>query len=334
MKLAVAALVRNEIDIVGAFLQHLDALFDYAVLMDHGSIDGTDRALAAACVRRSGWKMWRVEPVGHHQTAFSGIALRHLFQETDADIGMFLDTDEFLNVPDRASLLAAFARLTDADRIGEFQWRNAVPARTDARVIKPGEPIWLPPAASRLGKVVIPRRFYMRHGMQAHLGIGNHFLYYPPQNRVPADRVGEIVHLPIRSHTQLRSKVLAGAFAVTAQVQRLPKQCWHWYEILDRIGEGAVRDEDLVGFAVHYSERGLQTSHPVSWAELPGRGYIPTALNVAFGAPLALAADPLSLDPLRLIADIARRFQLEDLHKGELVLDGNRLRFVEKENRV
>ena len=79
MKLAVASLIRNEIDIIGGFLQHLDALFDYALLMDHGSIDGTDRAIAAACARRPGWDMWHVEPVGYHQTAFNGFALRHCF---------------------------------------------------------------------------------------------------------------------------------------------------------------------------------------------------------------------------------------------------------------
>jgi hypothetical protein len=48
VKLAVAALIRNESDIIGVFLQHLDALFDCAILMDHGSIDCTDRAIAAA----------------------------------------------------------------------------------------------------------------------------------------------------------------------------------------------------------------------------------------------------------------------------------------------
>ena len=250
MKLAVASLIRNEIDIIGGFLQHLDALFDYALLMDHGSIDGTDRAIAAACARRTGWAMWHVEPVGYHQTAFNGFALRHLFQHTDADVVMFLDVDEFINVPDRASLLAAFARLTDADCIGELGWRNAVPGRTDTRAISPGEPIWLPFAAGRFGKVVIPRHFYTRHGTEAHLGIGNHFLYYPPAIRVRAERVGEILHLPIRSHTQLQSKVLAGVFSVMAQVQRLPAQCWHWFDILDRIGEGTFRDDDLVGIAI------------------------------------------------------------------------------------
>jgi hypothetical protein len=334
VKLAVASLIRNEIDIIGGFLQHLDALFDYALLMDHGSIDGTDHAIAAACTRRTGWDMWHVEPVGYHQTAFNGFALRHLFQHTDADVVMFLDVDEFINVPDRGSLVAAFARLTDADSIGELVLRNAVPGRTDTRAISPGEPIWLPSAAGRFGKVVIPRHFYARHGTEARLGIGNHFLYYPPAKRVRAERVGEILHLPIRSHAQLRNKVLAGVFSVMAQVQRRPAQCWHWYDILDRIGEGTFRDEDLVGIAVHYGERGSQSSTPVSWVELPDNRFNLTALNVAFGRPLPPIAEPLAMDPVRLIASVARRFQMEDLDNGDLVLEADRLRFVPRENRT
>ena len=328
MKLAVASLIRNEIDIIGGFLQHLDALFDYALLMDHGSIDGTDRAMAEACARRTGWDMWRIEAVGYHQTAFNGFALRHLFQHTDADVLMFLDADEFINVPNRASLDAALARLTDADRIGELRWRNAVPGRTDTRAISPGEPIWLPPATARLTKVVIPRQFCVRHGAHVHISLGNHFLYYLPANRVPADHVGEILHLPIRSHTQLRSKVLAGVVSVMAQVQRRPAQCWHWFDILDRIAAGSLRDDDLIGIAAHYSEQGIQGTAPVSWAELPDNGFNLTALNVAFGRPLPPLDEPLAMDPVRLIASVVRRFQMEDLDNGDLVLEADRLRFV------
>ena len=332
MKLGVASLIRNEIDIIGGLLQHLDALFDYAVLMDHDSIDGTDRAIATACARRTGWDMWHVEPVGYHQAAFNGRALRHLFERTDADIIMFLDADEFINVPDRASLVAAFAQLTDVDRIGELKWRNVVPGRTDTRAISPGEPIWLPPVAGHLGKVVLSRQFCVRHGSEARMGLGNHFLYYPPANRVPADRVGEILHLPIRSHTQLRSKVLAGVFSVMAQVQRRPAQCWHWFDILDRIAEGTLRDDDLIGIAVHYGEQGSQSSTPVSWAELPDNGFNLTALNVAFGRPLPPIAEPLAIDPVRLIASVVRRFQMEDLDNGVLVLEADRLRLVPRES--
>jgi hypothetical protein len=164
VKLAVAALVRNEIDIIGTFLRHLDALFDYALLMDHGSIDGTDRAIDAACERRAGWTMWHIDALGYHQSAFSSIAVAHLMQHTDADVVVLLDADEFINVPDRASLVAAFCRLTDPDGVGSLVWLNAVPGRLDTRLINAGDTIWLPACASRLGKAVIPRVFHARHG--------------------------------------------------------------------------------------------------------------------------------------------------------------------------
>jgi hypothetical protein len=224
--------------------------------------------------------------------------------------------------------------MTDADRIGELVWRNGVPGRTDTRAISPGEPIWLSSVAASFGKVVIPRHFYLRHGREAHLGLGNHFIYYLPANRVPADRLGEILHLPVRSHTQLISKVLAGAFSVMAQVERRPAQCWHWYDILDRMSEGTLRDADLLGIAAHYSEHGVQTSTPVSWAELPQNGYALQALNVAFGRPLPPVDAPLAMDPVRLMASIVRRFQMEDLENADVVLEGNRLRFVPRESRT
>lgn len=103
MKLAAVAMVRNETDIIGAFLRHLDALFDYAVLMDHGSTDGTDRAWEAACAQRPGWTMWHLEPVGYHQTTFNAFAMNHVMKTTDADAVIFMEADEFIDTPDPAA---------------------------------------------------------------------------------------------------------------------------------------------------------------------------------------------------------------------------------------
>lgn len=333
MKLAVASLIRNEIDIIGTFLQHLDALFDYALLMNHHSIDGTDRVMQAACARREGWTMWQVEPTGYHQTAFSGFALRHLFAHTDADIVMFLDADEFIDVLDRAALEAAFAPLVAIGDVGGFRWRYTVPNCFDERTIVTGEAMWRAPQMSPLGKVVISRAFHQQHGHEAHLAIGNHGLYYGPDRVVPSIRVGDILHMPIRSHQQLKSKVLVGAFSVMSLATRSPLLCWHWYDILWRIAEGTLCDEDLIGIAAHYGEEDTQTSKPMSVAELQAAGFTQTALNVAFGQPLPPITDALSIDPARLVAISLRRFQIEHETTGsQLILDGNRLRFLPNEN--
>ncbi|MEJ0018243.1 MAG: glycosyltransferase family 2 protein [Acetobacteraceae bacterium] len=335
MKLGVITLIRNEIDIVGSFLRHIDALFDYALLLNHHSIDGTRSLLEQACARRPGWTVWQVEPVGYHQTAFSQFALRHLLLHTDADVVMFLDADEFIDVADRASLEAAFARLTDADRVGYLRWRNIIPARLDSRTIVPGEAVWRAPTRLQLGKVVVPRPFYARHCETVRLTAGNHAFYFEPEESVPIIDVGEILHLPIRSHEQIKGKVLAGVFSVMARAEREPLQCWHWYDILWRIGDGTLRDDDVIGMAVHYGVPGSQTTVPVAWDDLPARDFTPTHLGVAFGPPMSAVVDaPPSIETARLVATVLRGFQVEDVRGSTLALDGNRLRFVTDEGRA
>ena len=333
MKLAVAALIRNEIDIIGPFLQHLDALFDYVLLMNHHSIDGTDPVMESACAHRAGWSMWQVEPRGYHQTAFCDFALRHIFAHTQADIVMFLDADEFIDVPDRASLEQAFAPLVDSGNVGSLRWRFTVPQHLNERTISLGEPIWRAPQMASVGKAVIPRTFHEWHGHEAHLAIGNHGLYFGPDRPVHSVHRGEILHLPIRSHQQLKSKVLAGAFSVMSIATRSSLFCWHWYDILWRIADGTLRDEDLIGIAAHYSEQGEQTSKPMSFVDLEASGFTRTNLNVAFGRPLPPVHGPLSVDPARLVASSLRDFQIEEeTTGGELMLDGNRLCFIPQEN--
>ena len=329
MKLAAVTMVRNEMDIIGAFLRHLDALFDYALVMDHHSIDGTDRVLADACANRPGWTMWHLEPVGYHQTLFSSFALRHMMSNTDADIVVFLDADEFIDVAGRAPLERACETLSDADRVGLLFWRNTVPERLDARAIQPGEPIWRAPALASFGKVVIQRPFFIRHGHEAQLTIGNHGLFYNPELVVPFDCVGEILHLPVRSHTQIKGKVVAGVFSTMAQAARLAVQNRHWFDILYRIADGTLRDDDLIGIAVHYGQTD-SVRLPVSRTELVTAGYTLAPLEVAFGRGFESAAEPSWVDPVRLIASILRAYQVEDARNSELVLQGNRLCIVPK----
>lgn len=172
MKLGGAVMGRNEIDIIGTFLRHLDTLFDYVLVMDHGLLDGTDRIIAEACARRPGRTVWRVEAVSYHQSEFSTFALRHLLQATDADCVVLLDADEFIDTLDRASFEAALAAAADPDCVGVLHWLNAVPCRFDSRAIDPGEAIWVAKAPGPLGKVAISRAFCDRHGNEGRLGVG------------------------------------------------------------------------------------------------------------------------------------------------------------------
>ena len=327
MKLAVVTLVRNEIDIIATFLRHLDALADYALLMDHGSIDGTSELIDHVCTKRDGWTRWHVEPAGYHQGGFSIFALQHLIQHTDADVILFLDADEFINATDRASLEASLAALLISGRLGLLRWRNTIPEHLETRTIVPREVIWRAPSLSRLGKVVISRRFLAENRREIRLGPGNHVLWYGDEQAIPSDPVGELLHLPIRSHAQMRTKVLTGVFATMARAARDPAQSWHWYDMLWRIADGTLSDADLTGIAAHYSEPDNRSPEPLATAALPAHGFTRSRLEVAFGRELPELPDPPPLDPVRLVATILRRFKVEDERENELYLDGDRLRF-------
>lgn len=128
MKLAVFTTLRNEADVAPAFLAHLGALFDYALLMDHGSSDGTAALLASACRHRPGWRHWTVELAGNHQQAVANFAWRWLIEHTDADIVVPLDADEFIDVPDRPTLEARFAGLDAQTSPGRFAGATVCPS--------------------------------------------------------------------------------------------------------------------------------------------------------------------------------------------------------------
>ena len=122
--------------------------------------------------------------------------------------------------------------------------------------------------------------------------------------------------------------MLAAAFAVLQLVTRAPGQSWHRFDILWRIADGTLRDKDLIGIAAHYSEPGVQGTKPMSHAALAADGYSRTTLDVVLGQPLPPVAEPLSIDPVRLVATILRQFRPEDIRNDTLLLDDDRLRFA------
>ena len=319
MRTAVVAVLRNERDIARAFLSHLSALFDYAVLMDHASVDGTEMLLAAACDARQGWVRWRVEVPGHHQARFCAFAQRHLFATTDADMVVFLDADEFIDVPDRGTLERALADIPRGRVAGMFTWVDCVPARLDVPEFRLGDAIWAHGAAEPFPKIVVPRCFFeatsgaLRPTSGAHTvfpGDGGDLAYHP---------VGALLHVPLRSLAQLRLKTVTGNLSVMARLDNGTQENSHWFEALRRLAEGDLDERDLMTLARRYGHR------PQSWSGvLADDGFAFRRLDVA-SAPLDLPLLP-AVDPWRVVAAVIRDWRAEDGRDLPLVLDGNVLR--------
>jgi len=98
MRLVGVAMVRNEADIVEAFVRHNMTVVDALTVVDHGSVDGTTEILSAL---RAEVLALTVEPeseLAQHQPEVLTRVARTAFGR-GADVVFPLDADEFLLPP-------------------------------------------------------------------------------------------------------------------------------------------------------------------------------------------------------------------------------------------
>ncbi|HWA26120.1 MAG TPA: glycosyltransferase family 2 protein [Lacunisphaera sp.] len=103
------ALVKNEADVVEAFVRHTLAWVDHLLVLDHDSTDGTREILRA--LRREGLplQLFTDDALGYLQEFRTTHLARLAAREAAADWVLPLDADEFLCGPDRAALEAELA---------------------------------------------------------------------------------------------------------------------------------------------------------------------------------------------------------------------------------
>src|SRR5690349_9696321 len=109
MRLLGAAQVRNEADIVEAFVRHNLTVLDGLVIVDHGSIDATPDILRRLIGEGLPVFLGHETAPEFDQQAMKNGLVRHVFASSDAEWVFPLDADEFVKTPSRAALEAALA---------------------------------------------------------------------------------------------------------------------------------------------------------------------------------------------------------------------------------
>ena len=215
MKLWGVAMVRNESDVIEAFVRHNLTVLDGLIVVDHGSSDATMPILTALCQERLPLIVKRADAPGYLQSEIMTIAAREAFATARADAVFTLDADEFLRVRSRQDLEAALAALP-AMHVGRVAWPTylADPAAGEADILAVLRSArrWrgrkLPHSPSMTRKVVLTSAFAREPS--ANLTMGNHGVILgndlgssPPMPGIDLDRaVATVCHVPVRSASQ------------------------------------------------------------------------------------------------------------------------------------
>lgn len=124
-------MARNNGDVIHAFMEHLLALFDHAVIIDHRSTDGTKEYLDALADRYpQQLSLYHFLDEGFYQSELMTWIARNKAACREADWLFFLDTDEFLPFGDRSAFDAALYAFRD-EAVIRMPWKNLAPVTYD-----------------------------------------------------------------------------------------------------------------------------------------------------------------------------------------------------------
>lgn len=248
MRLIGVSMVRNEADVIEAFVRHNLSVLDALTVIDHGSRDGTTDILAALQDEGLPLRLVADAEPGFFQAKQLTLAAREALARERADFVFPMDADEFLKVPSRERLEQALADVPP-DEHAAMHWLTYVPELrdSDAHALRPADLRWrLKEERHGSYKAIIGRSF-LRPAQ--YLISGNHLVDDPTQEKPPrhvrlSREVVALAHLPVRSSAQLERKVMQGYKAHLATKPDNGQHAFHWRDLHDEIEAGGKLGAD------------------------------------------------------------------------------------------
>ena len=300
------SMVRNEADIVEAFVRHNAAVLDGMAIIDHGSIDATLPILTALAREKLPLVLIKSATPGYLQEQITTATARDVFAQTGADFVVPLDADEFLKVPSRDAFDRALLAIPPQMN-GLLHWLTYVPdfaKAKDGTLALLGSARRLAKERQTFHKALMSR--YLLERPEAMLSNGNHFvarkLHGTSEDAEPharlRDEFAALAHVPIRSAAQFVTKVAVKKLGrIAAQFDWTPDAA------SQAAYEAVIADRPL--------DDALLLEHAVNWS-VPRRfwvGHGDVALvDDPFLAPMTLRYTPsAAADPLPLVLGAADR---------------------------
>ena len=282
--LIAVSLVKNEGDIVPAWLSHVTAIFDLVYIADHLSIDGTREFLMESARSQGRIRVFSLDHRGYFQEEATNQLAAIAARENPDSWILPMDADEFLCLTEQPLSLSDVGR----DRLLRVTWRNCVPARLASDdEFTFTSPCLISPDLSGWKKLGLHSSSLLQKNWR--LTQGNHTVLDGLGREIGQDAqicLGELLHVPIRSVDHFALKCLQGVLAyrsLPADRTQLG-QGSHWTHMIRTVLETRALGPDTVrGFVASYGYPERQTGTGTSIPEMALAGWTSGPLGVPRG---------------------------------------------------
>lgn len=246
-------MVKNEEDILEAFVRHTLHYVDRIHLIENGSQDATLEILQRLQAEGLALDVTVDHTFKYNQgyriTALYGkVLLKH-----KPRFVIPLDADEFIQAESKDFFISQLERIPP-NGMGVWPWRTCVPSNPNTVLIRDRFALARKHESKQHGKIILRPP---ENGIDPRLEItqGAHSAIRSRRSLpgVIFDQM-HLAHLPVRSIRQLTQKVILGWMANVSQFKTTDPACgFHWGELYRRVLE--LTSEDLVREAYNYSEK-------------------------------------------------------------------------------
>jgi SAM-dependent methyltransferase len=265
------AMVKNEADIIEAFVRHNLGFVDVLVIADNDSVDGTREILVQ--LRQEGLPVVLFDDpiVAHFQAEKVTALYRRVVPEFKPRFVFLLDADEFVVAPSRGALYLQLRAMQPGVQ-AQYYWRTYIPAPT-SRVPDISDPL-REITHRRANEEPWPKSIIVRDPtLDTKLKVeqGNHGVICAGKP-LPVVKLRDVVlaHFPVRSIDQATSKALVGWITNLERNRRRPNPDMGFHKKLmyGRIVHGpGITPEDLTREALKYAQNPESEFTKLKWPE-------------------------------------------------------------------
>lgn len=295
MKIVSISWVRNEADVIEAFVRHTCTFVDRMIIVNNRSTDATGDILVS--LKNEGLPLdLRSDNALDHPQGEALSKILHELRSDPPDFVLPLDADEFLKANDRSDIRSTIDGLPK-DIATLIKWQTYIPLPTDnqneahvLRRIRNRKARELP----EWSKVIIPKAALLKNVTML---MGSHALIDTDTRKNARHAETDLLalaHFPVRSSEQIAGKVFGGWLSQKANPNRAKGAIFQWKAIFDELKTGKEIDpETLRRFALDYGTEKQWSALPAEEKSPAFRKIIPSKNRADENATIN---DPLETD--------------------------------------